>query len=86
MQFYELRKIISKNKKYKYIYELVIDGVAVSRRKTSSEYAGCRVLDNKPHRYFTEQSTTFVLCLRLKPNEGVALTFDTLLNLKSLST
>lgn len=40
---YELRKTLSKNKKYRYIYELVINHEVVYTRKTDKEYIGALV-------------------------------------------
>jgi len=76
---HELRKVASKNKKYKYIYQLVVNGQVVDTRHSVIDYAGCIVEDNRAKSFFGEKA---VRIASLK--NDVALTFESLLKLSNL--
>jgi hypothetical protein len=76
MKIYELRKVASKNKKYKYIYQLILDGKVAGTRKSNVDYLGCTVRDGGPVRYF--QTLALAQLLTSLPVD-IALTFEGLL-------
>lgn len=76
---YELRKLKSKNKKHRYIYQIIMNGEIVYSRNSNMEYLGCAVHigeegDVKGHMFFNTVSSTLI---KFKKEE-VALTFDAL--------
>lgn len=44
MKIYELRKTVSKNKKYRFIYELVVKGIVVDKKCSRKDAVGCLIL------------------------------------------
>lgn len=87
MVIYELRKSASKNKKHKYIYELIIDGKIIMTRRSSKEYLGIWIEKEQPGRYHWVQISNFAALIKIpKETAALALTFDELLKFKNLST
>ena len=88
MHIHELRKLISKNKKYKYIYQVIIDGVVIDEKKTSEEYNGCILHGIKVVTFFSNENIALVLSTFLsarKTGESIAITFNSLKNLKGIN-
>jgi hypothetical protein len=82
---FELRRTLSRNKKYKYIYEIIVDDTIVYTRKTDKEYTGCYVGQKdgafKGYHFFKD-ATTLWLISRSSWTKPVALTFSALLTIK----
>jgi len=79
---YELRQTRSKNKKHKYIYELIVDGSVRYTRKSNRDYYGAtveKVDDSYKCRFFRSIQ---IAQLSSHMGENIALTFDTLKSLK----
>lgn len=78
MNVLELRKVKSKNKKYKWIYQLIVNDEAVFSRTSSKEYLGAVIYKDgenlKCHMFFSSISA---ITLRARANQ-IALTFEAL--------
>lgn len=89
MDIYELRKTTSKNKKYKYIYQLIIEGEAVITRRSSKHYSGIWIEETRTgtryHWFQWSGSATVYAKLSRPEMSAIALTFDELLKYKFLS-
>lgn len=88
MKIHELRKIASKNKKYKYIYQLIVDGEIVLVRRSNKEYLGvCFEEIKEVTRYHWFQSPGAAgIMVKHGPKDvtALALTFDELLKFTNL--
>lgn len=90
MEIHELRKILSNNKKYKYIYQLWMNGYKVAEKKTSEEYSGCIINTHKEVNltFFSADNITLALTTfwaAKKKDQSIALTFEALKQLKSIT-
>jgi hypothetical protein len=83
MKIYELRKTVSKNKKYKYVYQLIVNDETPIIRRSNKEYVAVWFEETKNGtryhwvRHAASISTVFGFT--------VALTFDELVKFKNLS-
>lgn len=84
MNIYELRKIASRNKKYKYLYELIKDGQILDTRRSNIEYVGCLVNDQETAGFYFKELKYIKVQIAIKSK--LALTFDTLLSLSNLQS
>lgn len=90
MNIYELRKTASKNKKYRYIYQLIIAGKVVITRRSSIEYIGIwadgKGSKTRYHWFMNSTSIKTVVALGEESEEpALALTFEELVKYKNLS-
>jgi hypothetical protein len=87
MKIYELRKIKSNNKKYKYIYQLIVEGEIVTTRRTSIEYLGIWIEGApkyKRYHWFQESGVPFALAQVYVKKADLALTFSELVKYANL--
>jgi hypothetical protein len=90
MEIYELRKTKSKNKKYKYIYQLMVDNEVVFTRKSNCEYIGANVVvtpikGGKTYvcnRFFTTDTVLQFTRISKAENSSCAIIFTALKNLR----
>jgi len=88
MHIHELRKIKSKNKKWKYIYQVIAFDEVIEARKSNKEYTGCLMVGTKVKSYFTSDNASLIMATfwATKTKDGaIALTFEALNNLKNLT-
>lgn len=84
MIIHELRKVVSRNKKFKYVYQVIVADKIVYERRTNKEYFGCLVDANfKAHSFF-EHWEGVIITSSPKSVITIALTFDGLLKLSKL--
>jgi hypothetical protein len=90
MNIYELRKTASSNKKYKYIYQLIIKGDVVATRRSNIDYIGVWIEGTGPgarYHWFKQTSSVSVVLAFGDDADApaLALTFDELVKYKNLS-
>lgn len=90
MDIHELRKTASKNKKYRFIYQLIIAGKVVVTRRSSIDYIGVWVdgKGSKTRYHWFMNSTSIKTVIAIGEESGepaLALTFDELVKYKNLN-
>lgn len=87
MKIYELRKIASRNKKHKYIYQLVVSGEVIVTRRSNLEYIGIWI-EGAPkfgrYHWFQTGMPTILAQAFIKKAEALALTFDELVKFSNV--
>ena len=89
MEIYELRKIASNNKKYKYVYQLVVKGETIVQRRSNKDYCGIWI-EGAPKlgRYHWFQAPGFsTVLVKLPPGAvtALAITFEELVKHQNLT-
>lgn len=69
------------------MYQVIIDGIVIDEKKTSTEYNGCILLAGAIYTFFNSDNIALVLSTfhaSKKVNQDIAITFDSLKNLKNI--